>query len=231
MTPVPSRLALAALVMTALIALQPLQAGSLTLSVNGSDGEPLGDAVAYIESPGLSSRADDDPRPQGEVDQRDQQFLPHAQAIQRGASVRFPNNDQVRHHVFSFSKDQAREELAVGGRVFQSLLAARQEQLLDNAELLADDFGFREAVASGEATTIASALRNHGGRIGADAAMVASVDGDMIADAEGARDARFPFPRLLERADAEGKAAAIVVLDNRPVQAAGTSPKRTSMRW
>ena len=150
MTPVPGRLGLAALVMTALIALQPLQADSLTLSVNGSDGEPLGDAVAYIESPGLSSRADDDPRPQGEVDQRDQQFLPHAQAIQRGASVRVPNTDQVRHHVFSFSKDQAREELAVGGRVFQSLLAARQEQLLDNAELLADDFGFREELGEHE---------------------------------------------------------------------------------
>ena len=115
-------------------------------------------------------------------------------------------------------EEQAREELAVGGRVFQSLVAAREEQLLDNAELLADDFGFREAVASGDAPTIASALRNHGGRIGADAAMVASVDGDMIADAEGERDARFPFPQLLERAEAQGKAAGIVVLDNRPVQ-------------
>ena len=115
-------------------------------------------------------------------------------------------------------EDQAREELAVGGRVFESLLAAREEQLLDNAELLADDFGFREAVASGDAPTIASALRNHGDRIGADAAMVASVDGDMIADADGERDARFPFPQLLEKAESEGKAATIVVLDDRPVQ-------------
>ncbi len=114
--------------------------------------------------------------------------------------------------------EQARDELAVGARVFESLLGARQEQLLDNAELLADDFGFRQAVASGDAPTIASALRTPGGRIGADAALVASVEGETIADTAGERDARFPFPALLERAESRGHAADIVVLDDRPVQ-------------
>ena len=104
MTLVSGRRGLAAVVMTTVIALQPLRAGNLTLSVTGADGEPLRDAVAYVESSELSVRVDDDARPEGEVDQRNQQFLPHAQAIRRGTSVRFPNNDQVRHHVFSFSE-------------------------------------------------------------------------------------------------------------------------------
>lgn len=84
MTLVSGRRGLAAVVMTTVIALQPLRAGNLTLSVTGADGEPLRDAVAYVESSELSVRVDDDARPEGEVDQRDQQFLPHAQAIRRG---------------------------------------------------------------------------------------------------------------------------------------------------
>ena len=38
------------------------------------------------------------------MDQRDQQFAPPVLAVQRGTAVRFPNSDQIRHHVYSFSE-------------------------------------------------------------------------------------------------------------------------------
>lgn len=37
------------------------------------------------------------------VDQIDRQFVPHISAIQAGQSVDFPNSDNIRHHVYSFS--------------------------------------------------------------------------------------------------------------------------------
>lgn len=90
------------------VALLPASAAAaeetLTLNVTGANDEPLAYAVAYVTSPELAELAAEGPPPAGEVDQRDQQFRPHAQAVQRGTLVRFPNRDQVRHHVYSFSE-------------------------------------------------------------------------------------------------------------------------------
>lgn len=38
------------------------------------------------------------------MDQVDKQFLPHVLLVKAGQPVIFPNSDQVRHHVYSFSK-------------------------------------------------------------------------------------------------------------------------------
>ena len=119
---------------------------------------------------------------------------------------------------FVVTQEQARDDLTVAARVFQSLLEARQEQLLDNAELLANDFGFKDAVTSEDTPTIASALRNHGNRIGADAAFVVSPGGTIRADSDGDGGEEFPFPALLEEAEARDHAAGIVLVDGRPVQ-------------
>ncbi|MDZ4194103.1 MAG: cache domain-containing protein, partial [Pseudomonas sp.] len=53
---------------------------------------------------------------------------------------------------------QAQEQLNVGSLVFEQLLALRSDQLQQAAQVLAADFGFKEAVASGDAPTIRSAL-------------------------------------------------------------------------
>lgn len=86
------------------LAVLSVQAGDLTVTVTGEDGEPLAHAVAYVEAPDLEAGHHGTERPRAIVDQRDQQFHPHAQAIERGTAVRFPNSDQIRHHVFSFSE-------------------------------------------------------------------------------------------------------------------------------
>lgn len=100
--------------------------------------------------------------------------------------------------------DETARELAVGTHVFMRLLEQNQRQLETAATVLAGDFAFREAIATQDRATVQSVIRNHGLRIGAQAMMVISPDGQMIADtqqtAAAARD--FPFPDLLASARA-----------------------------
>jgi diguanylate cyclase len=74
---------------------------------------------------------------------------------------------------------QAREQLEVGSLVFQQLLEVRGRQLHDAVQVLVADFGFRDAVASGDSDTIRSALANHGARINAGAVMMLGLDGSL----------------------------------------------------
>ncbi|GAB2492661.1 putative bifunctional diguanylate cyclase/phosphodiesterase [Arenimonas alkanexedens] len=113
--------------------------------------------------------------------------------------------------------DQLEQELAVAERVWQRFYEARSRQLLESTLVLADDFGFKAAVASGDAATMASALRNQAARIGADAAILLGPDGDWRAGLEGA-DAQaqsLALAPLLAQAREEGFALSVVDLDGR----------------
>lgn len=72
-------------------------------------------------------------------------------------------------------------ELEVSERVFAELMDVRAQQLQQAAEVLTTDFGFREAIASGDENTIISALINHGERIGTDLVVLQSPSGEEIA--------------------------------------------------
>ncbi|WP_417682254.1 putative bifunctional diguanylate cyclase/phosphodiesterase [Pseudidiomarina aquimaris] len=72
-------------------------------------------------------------------------------------------------------------ELAVSERVLGELLMRRGEQLEQAAQVLADDFGFREAVASGDQSTLVSAMVNHGDRIGTQLMALYGVNGEELA--------------------------------------------------
>ncbi|MEX6501034.1 putative bifunctional diguanylate cyclase/phosphodiesterase [Pseudomonas zhanjiangensis] len=86
-------------------------------------------------------------------------------------------------------RSQASEQLDVGTRVFAQLLEVRGRQLHDAAQVLAADFGFKEAVASGDAQTIRSALSNHGARISAGLVMLFGLDGGIRASTDARVDA------------------------------------------
>jgi plastocyanin len=75
-----------------------LRAGSLDVTVKDAKGVLVPDAVVYAIGNGAKSS----PR-QTVIDQRDKQFIPYVTALQVGTSVFFPNSDNVRHHVYSFS--------------------------------------------------------------------------------------------------------------------------------
>lgn len=88
-------------------------------------------------------------------------------------SVKAATSDAVR--------GQAKAQLDVGARVFERLLDVRGRRLADGVQLLAADFGFRDAVASGDSATMRSVLMNHGKRINASDMILLSMDGTVLA--------------------------------------------------
>jgi diguanylate cyclase (GGDEF)-like protein len=71
-------------------------------------------------------------------------------------------------------------DLLASGTVYERLWAMRERALIGSADVLARDFGFRAAVASGDAPTIASALDSLRLRANASAAAVVQLDGRVI---------------------------------------------------
>lgn len=69
-------------------------------SVTAADGVAVADAVVFVQAP---SPAPDKPRAMQVVDQVNKTFIPGLLPIVVGTSVRFPNHDQIHHHVYSFS--------------------------------------------------------------------------------------------------------------------------------
>jgi diguanylate cyclase (GGDEF)-like protein len=67
----------------------------------------------------------------------------------------------------SHARGSLPDKLQLGERVLQSLLEQRAAKLIDGARLLTADYGFRAALQSNDAETLASVLANHGARIGA----------------------------------------------------------------
>ena len=118
------------------------------------------------------------------------------------------------------AKSQIAQDLTVGQRVFRRLLDQNIQQLAQASSVLAADFAFRDAIATRDQGTIASALGNHGRRIHASVVMLADLDKKMIADTLHAisAGANFPFPELIETAQRQGKASGIVLIDGLPYQ-------------
>jgi len=76
-------------------------------------------------------------------------------------------------------------------QVVDELLELRQRQLTQGASVLAADYGLKEAIATGERSTIESMLSNHSKRLNADIALLNTLDRQLIAS----------VPRELQQAD------------------------------
>jgi plastocyanin len=82
-----------------------VRAAEVHIEVVDSQGRPLPDAVV-IASPVNPGAAREAARPADGtevIDQVDKQFVPYVKVIRAGTWVRFPNQDNIRHHVYSFS--------------------------------------------------------------------------------------------------------------------------------
>lgn len=75
-------------------------ATKLSISVTGNNGAPLVNAVVSLHAPGNMPVTR---QPLREMDQREMQFQPHVLVVPIGGPVRFPNSDNIRHQVYSFS--------------------------------------------------------------------------------------------------------------------------------
>jgi plastocyanin len=78
------------------------RAGGLEGFVKDAEGKPVADAVvSAVAVPG--SRTVNTRAGRAIVDQQDKEFVPHVLPVLVGTEVSFPNRDNIRHHVYSFS--------------------------------------------------------------------------------------------------------------------------------
>lgn len=111
---------------------------------------------------------------------------------------------------------QAAERLESGLRVFERLIDIRGRQLRDGVQVLAADFGFKEAVATGDTPTLQSAMANQAARINASEAMLIGLDGRVLASSLSNAVSGDSFRYATELRDARGQEhrLLVVVLDN-----------------
>lgn len=86
------------------------RAGQVTIELRDAAGNPVPDAVVYLEN--ANDGAAGAPPVNGAravIDQRDKVFVPEVTVIQTGTEVVFPNSDSVSHHVYSFAQPNAFE--------------------------------------------------------------------------------------------------------------------------
>jgi plastocyanin len=78
----------------------PAGAVDIRVMVKDQNGRPVEGAIVWVEQPGGKAP----PAPiQGEIIQKNRQFLPALTVLPVGSAIRFPNQDNVQHHVYSFS--------------------------------------------------------------------------------------------------------------------------------
>ncbi len=79
----------------------PAAAATLDATVKDARGNGVKDAVVYAIPEG---RPVPPARNRSAVmDQKNRTFIPHVLPVQTGTKVQFPNSDDIRHHVYSFS--------------------------------------------------------------------------------------------------------------------------------
>lgn len=111
---------------------------------------------------------------------------------------------------------QVRAELTASGTVFDRVWELRDERLHEGASLLSRDFGFREAVATGDGATIVSATENLRRRFSIDQVFIVTIDGRIVGAEAGAlsRDAA-KLTAAFENAD---DPSGVALLNGQPYQ-------------
>jgi diguanylate cyclase (GGDEF)-like protein len=115
------------------------------------------------------------------------------------------------------ARAQLAEDLKVGENIWQRLLAQRATRLTVGASVLAADFGFREALLSGDLDTLQSALANSGQRIGATVTAMLASDLTLRALGEGSDPEAFESLRPLAPQLAS-QGSVIALLGGQPYQ-------------
>lgn len=81
----------------------------------------------------------------------------------------------------TYHQQQLTAQIATASHFLQHYLHSREANLLNSAEVITKDFGFRQAVASDDVPTISSMLRNHSERMQADMLLIVDRQGKFIA--------------------------------------------------
>ena len=94
-------LARSVLLAALLCASAAVRAASVNVTLTDAAGNPLADAVVMLEPVG--ARLPVKPMTGAQIAQHDLQFSPQVSVVTVGTPVMFPNQDTVKHHVYSYS--------------------------------------------------------------------------------------------------------------------------------
>jgi diguanylate cyclase (GGDEF)-like protein len=117
-----------------------------------------------------------------------------------------------------FAETSAARDLAANARVFDEILDVRADQISTQADVLARDFGFREAVATGDVPTISSALASLEKRAASESAFVLTLEGEVLRPGNTG----IPDPVSLWSSLDDGRTRGIIQTDNGLALAAAT---------
>ncbi len=83
----------------------PVSTAASVITLQDKHGKPLPNAIISggYSSQSTPPQSEQTVHPVREMQQKHRQFFPHTLAIAAGEAVSFPNNDNTRHHVYSFS--------------------------------------------------------------------------------------------------------------------------------
>lgn len=93
--------------------------------------------------------------------------------------------------------------LEAGAQIFERLIQQRDRQMTAAAGILAEDYGFKQAVTEDDRPTTLSALGNLAQRIDADVVQLVSLDQELLLDTMNPerKSVPFLFPALIDRAE------------------------------
>ncbi|SNS83804.1 Plastocyanin [Noviherbaspirillum humi] len=97
------------------------QAGTLEAMVTGAGGG-VEDAAVVLEPLAAASGARHAAARAVNIEQRGREFLPHVSVVRTGTPIDFPNNDSVKHHVYSFSPAKVFEIKLYAGKPNQPVV-------------------------------------------------------------------------------------------------------------
>jgi plastocyanin len=103
-------------------------AANVEVLVQTPAGTPLADAAVLVE-PVAGTPARTRPRGHASIEQRGREFVPWMTVVQTGTSIDFPNNDTIRHHVYSFSEPKRFEIKLYAGKPGQPVLFDKPGQV------------------------------------------------------------------------------------------------------
>jgi plastocyanin len=109
-----------ALAVLAGVPVEALGAGLLLKAADGK-GAPLEDMVVTVTPVG-AALPDGTALPEAVMGQKDKAFLPHVLVVRTGTVVRFPNEDDIKHNVYSFSPAKPFQLHLYGGEEVKTVL-------------------------------------------------------------------------------------------------------------
>ena len=113
-----------------------------------------------------------------------------------------------------FHQKQINKQIDSAETVLVEYLNAKEQLLITAAKVLTADFGFKQAIATGDSETIGSVLNNHGSRINADLMILTDRDGELISSSDKRLLSTLKAQNSLNKLELSSIESQFILIDN-----------------